>query len=128
MKEIKSLTDRIAFRSSENMPHHLGLEFKRQEDKIKELKQEISSLQDLRIDNDILRTKMKQMQTKNLDMRLEIKQFDYSKTVARKVERDKQVFLDQLIKKKRSTDPADSSHYVHITKYHKLKDEMIAEK
>lgn len=62
------------------------------------------------------------------DMQLQIKSFNIATTMARKVEKDKAHFLDQLIKKKRSTDPADSSHYIHISKYNKLKDELIAEK
>lgn len=33
-----------------------------------------------------------------------------------------------MVKKKKSTDPSDSSHYVPITKYHKLKDDLISEK
>ncbi|CAI2371103.1 unnamed protein product [Moneuplotes crassus] len=128
LKVVDSLVKKISLCNSENVTHHLSQVVSDKEVKIGELKEEISYLQDLRVENDILRGKVKQLEDKVVDLETEINLFDYSKTVARKVEKDKKTFLDQLVKKRRSTNPADSSHYVHISKFHKLKDTLIAEK
>ena len=89
MKEMKSLANKIAFGNSNNVPHHLTKVVKNRDDKIKELKLEISKLQDIRVENDLLKVKVNQMEAKMFDMQQQIRQFDQAKTIARKVENDK---------------------------------------
>ncbi len=136
-KELKSLVSKVALCNSQHFSHHFSLVIANKDDKIKELQKEIDELQNYRIENDLLKDKVAKMEERVAEYKTLISQFDYSKTIARKVEKDKygimilhfrRIFLDQLVKKKRSTDPADSSHYVHISKYHKLKDNLISEK
>jgi hypothetical protein len=53
---------RMLFNKSINVPHHMSFVVTNRDDKIKELKDEIIKLQDLRIENDVLKTKMFKME------------------------------------------------------------------
>lgn len=96
--------------------------------KIKELEGVIEGLQYLRVENDVLNNKMHQMEKKMFELTQQIKSFNQASTIARKIEHNHQNFYDQLMKMKRSTSPNDSNDYIHITKFRKLKEQLMAEK
>ena len=72
-----------------------------------------------------MKVRLAQAEAKCIELQEQISSFNTANTMARKVEKDRQVYLDQLIKKKASTSPEDSKHYIHISKFYTLKDQLI---
>lgn len=131
--------NKVQFNQSKHLKNHLFKIISEKDDKIKELEREIEKLQDLRVENEVMRTKMIKMgnfllgliitlEKRIADLQQEILSHNKATTIARKVERDHEMFIRQLMNKKRSTSPEDSRDYIHVTKYRELKDKLIAEK
>ena len=99
LKEIKNVAMKITFNRSDNISTHLLQIIKSKDSKIRELEDEILKLKDLRIKNDVLNNRYYNMQKKMNEMEEEINSFNSATTIARKVERDHQMFIHSLLNK-----------------------------
>lgn len=94
LKEIKNVAMKVTFNKSDNISIHFQQIIKNKDFKIQELEEEILKLKDLRVENDVLNNKLYNMQMKMSEMEEEINSFDNATTIARRVERDHQMFIN----------------------------------
>lgn len=94
LKEIKNVAMKVTFNKSDNISHHFLQIIKNKDAKIKELEEEILKLKDLRVENDVLNNRLYNMQKKLSELEEEISSFNSASTIARRVERDHQIFMN----------------------------------
>lgn len=88
-KNLESVVNKMVFRTSENVTHHLTKIINDKDDKIKLLQENLDKCHTAVLENELLKGKINQLENKIADLKGKINQFDYSKVIARKVENDK---------------------------------------